>query len=271
MGRSRQEPITAEVALYPLREPQLTPALTEFLTALRGAALRVTPGPMSTLIEGQAEEVFKALSAAFGEAAEAYEVVMRVVISNACPSGGGTAESGEPGVAGQGSREAAMLELSEAEHRDWLAAHAREVLAQLGVERGQVVLDFGCGPGKYCIPAAGLVGPEGTVYAVDKSEDALAAAAREPEGLGNVTTLNTGGGVALSVPDASCDLILMFDVLQLIDDWEALFSESLRILKPRGKLCIFPMHVDPAKVRAKTRAAGFSEQPAWRCVLNFRK
>lgn len=164
-----------------------------------------------------------------------------------------------------------MSELSEAEHRDWLAAHARDVLVQLGVERGKVVLDFGCGPGKYCIPAAGLVGPEGTVYAVDKSEDALAAVAREAEGLGNLTTLNTGGRAALTVPDASCDLIIMFDVLQLLDDWEALFSESRRVLKPGGRLSIFPMHVDAGKVRAKTRAAGFSEEPAWRCVLNFRK
>ena len=94
MSGSREKSITAEVALYPLREPQLTPALTEFLTALKEVGLRVTPGRMSTLIEGPAEEVFKALSAAFGEAAEAHEVVMRVVISNACPSAG---ETGVPG------------------------------------------------------------------------------------------------------------------------------------------------------------------------------
>ena len=42
-----------------------------------------------------------------------------------------------------------------------------EALKQAGVSPGMRVLDFGCEPGRYTIPAASLVGPEGIVYAVD--------------------------------------------------------------------------------------------------------
>jgi ubiquinone/menaquinone biosynthesis C-methylase UbiE len=162
---------------------------------------------------------------------------------------------------------------TEAEHRDWLAANARDVLVRLGVRSGQTLLDFGCGPGRFCLPAANLVGPEGQVYAADKSGDALSAVAKGAEGrnLLNVTPLDTGGSVELSVPDASCDYILMFDVLQLIDDWDGLFAESFRVLKPGGELTVFPMHVDASQVRKQITAAGFGEEPSWRCLLRFRK
>jgi len=80
--------VTAEVALYPLREPALTPALAQFARALEATDLVVTPGRMSTIVEGDAEQVLGGLSAAFREVAAAHSVVMRVVVSNACPSAG---------------------------------------------------------------------------------------------------------------------------------------------------------------------------------------
>jgi uncharacterized protein YqgV (UPF0045/DUF77 family) len=86
MATPREIALTAEVALYPLREPRLTPALTEFVNALKDAGLAVTPGPMSTLVRGEADVVFGALDAAFCKVASAHQVVMRVVVSNACPS-----------------------------------------------------------------------------------------------------------------------------------------------------------------------------------------
>jgi ubiquinone/menaquinone biosynthesis C-methylase UbiE len=163
--------------------------------------------------------------------------------------------------------------MTEAEHRDWLAANASHVLATLGVASGLTVLDFGCGPGRYCIPAARLVGPAGMVYAADRSADELAAVAQEAasHGLASITTFNTGGGVALPLPNACCDVALLLDVLHLIDDWPGLFRELSRLLKSGGRLCVFPMHVDSEDVRRHAQAAGLTEEPPWRCILNFRK
>ena len=58
-----------------------------------------------------------------------------------------------------------------------LEPYAFEVLEKAGIERGQIVLDFGCGSGTYTLPAARIVGSEGKVYALDKDKKALAVLA----------------------------------------------------------------------------------------------
>jgi len=42
-----------------------------------------------------------------------------------------------------------------------------KVLRAIGVKPGQVVLELGCGPGFFTIPAGKIVGEEGLVYALD--------------------------------------------------------------------------------------------------------
>ena len=75
----------------------------------------------------------------------------------------------------------------------------------------------------------------------------------------------------MPLAEACCDRALLFDVLQLIDDWPSLFAEIARVLKAGGRLCVFPMHVDAEDVRRQAAIAGFTEEPVWRCILNFRK
>ncbi len=80
------ETIAAEVSLYPLREPDLGPAILEFVDELRQEGLEIQPGPMSTLVRGERDRVFEALKRAFAAASRHHQVVLRVVISNACPT-----------------------------------------------------------------------------------------------------------------------------------------------------------------------------------------
>ena len=54
-----------------------------------------------------------------------------------------------------------------------LESRILETLQQIGIRRGQTVLDFGCGCGTYTIPATRIVGEQGRVYALDKDEEAL--------------------------------------------------------------------------------------------------
>jgi len=42
-----------------------------------------------------------------------------------------------------------------------------KILERAGLKPGQNVLEVGCGPGFFTIPAAHIVGEEGKVYAVD--------------------------------------------------------------------------------------------------------
>lgn len=87
-------PVAAQVSLYPLRQPKLSPTIDRTLAVFRGCGLEVSPGPMSTMVVGDEEAVFDALREAFLEASDG-ELVMVVTLSNACPVIAGQAASGD--------------------------------------------------------------------------------------------------------------------------------------------------------------------------------
>ena len=77
--------VSAQISLYSLRQEELSPAIRELQAVLAAGALTVTPGPMSTLVTGEAGALFDALKASFLRAAATGHVVMTVTLSNACP------------------------------------------------------------------------------------------------------------------------------------------------------------------------------------------
>jgi uncharacterized protein YqgV (UPF0045/DUF77 family) len=79
--------VSAQVAIYPLRQDRLTPAITAVSAALEAAELRPEVGAMSTIVTGEATAVFRALEDAFLRAGALGHVVMTVTVSNACPVG----------------------------------------------------------------------------------------------------------------------------------------------------------------------------------------
>lgn len=86
--------LTAQVSLYPLRQPELAPAIDDALEIFRQQGLDVMPGPMSTLVSGDSTNVFRALRHAFQNATEEGEVVMVTTFSNACPVPGEVVSEG---------------------------------------------------------------------------------------------------------------------------------------------------------------------------------
>lgn len=76
---------SAQIAIYPLRQEHLTPAVEAVRDALRDHGLRVEPGPMSTYLAGEDQIIFAALQDAFARASSMGHVVMTVTLSNACP------------------------------------------------------------------------------------------------------------------------------------------------------------------------------------------
>jgi uncharacterized protein YqgV (UPF0045/DUF77 family) len=77
--------VSSQIAIYPLRQDRLTPAITAVGRALEAAGLRPEVGPMSTTVTGEAATVFRALEDAFAQAGALGHVVMTVTVSNACP------------------------------------------------------------------------------------------------------------------------------------------------------------------------------------------
>lgn len=83
--RAGRQQIAVQVSLYPLRQPALAPAIEEALRIFGAHGLVVEPGPMSTVVRGRTDLVFRALEAAFRAAAEKGSVVLTATLSNACP------------------------------------------------------------------------------------------------------------------------------------------------------------------------------------------
>ncbi len=126
----------------------------------------------------------------------------------------------------------------------WQDKEGPAFLEQLGLGPGDRVLDFGCGPGGYVRPLAQVVGDTGKVVAIDVNEALIAALRTEfagsPDG-GVVEVRQTDGGLALEgIDDRSLDAVLLFDVLQHVEDWDLLLGSVGRVLEEGGRLLINP-------------------------------
>lgn len=141
----------------------------------------------------------------------------------------------------------------EANLRNWLKKDGVQLLRNAGICEGQIVLDFGCGTGNYTIPAAGIVGKEGRVYAVDKERwgiwpsEGLDKLIEKVQswGLENIVVMKTSGELKTNLPDESVDVVLLFDTLHYYyfpekESRLKLLAEVYRVLKPEGLLLFYP-------------------------------
>jgi len=105
-----------------------------------------------------------------------------------------------------------------------------------GLKSGDVVLDFGCGPGFNTIPAAQKVGVQGKVYTLDASPNAIAIAEKEmrKHDLNNIETLLSDCDIPLE--DQSVDIVYLHNTLPLITRKKEVLREIQRVLKVAGKL-----------------------------------
>lgn len=132
-----------------------------------------------------------------------------------------------------------------------LESQAFEVLERLGINRGQIVLDFGCGSGTYTIPAAKIVGEQGRVYALDKDRKALDELMQKAKlaGLKSIERMDTSGELRIDLTDESVDIVLLFDVFHpyyfpQADDRKSLLNEIYRIMKPSAFISVWPKHME---------------------------
>jgi ubiquinone/menaquinone biosynthesis C-methylase UbiE len=131
------------------------------------------------------------------------------------------------------------------EQRMELELRVLSILQQMGVSRGQNVLDFGCGYGICTIPAARIVGEQGKVYALDKDREALDGLMQRAEsaGLRNISRMETSGELEIGLTDESVDVVILFDVFHSFyfptaEDRRRLLAEIRRVMKPAAFLSI---------------------------------
>ena len=162
--------------------------------------------------------------------------------------GTGTAGCGGGSCCADGRSDASLFgeALYDAERRGELPETA--TLASLGcgnptavaeLREGDTVLDLGSGGGIDVILSAKRVGPTGTAYGLDMTDEMLALAQRNAReaGIGNAHFLK-GVIEQIPLPADSVDVVISNCVINLSVDKPAVLTEIARVLKPGGRIGI---------------------------------
>jgi ubiquinone/menaquinone biosynthesis C-methylase UbiE len=147
-----------------------------------------------------------------------------------------------------------------------------QILSSIGVEKGMVFIDIGCGDGYFALPAARRVGPGGKVYANDIDSSAIERLRiqAEKEGLDNIFT-EVKAAEETEVCENCADRVFFGIDLHDFEDAAVVITNAKKMLRPSGLLIDLdwkdqPMPLGPPpekrfsveKARNLITSAGFS-------------
>ena len=115
-----------------------------------------------------------------------------------------------------------------------------DVLIKLDLREDMQAADLGCGSGSWVLELAKIL-KHGFVFAVDVQEEPLSAleGKAKHQGLRNVRTITADLEKGVDkISNASCDFVILANILFQLDDKEAVFMTAVRILKNGGKLLV---------------------------------
>ncbi len=132
-------------------------------------------------------------------------------------------------------------------------------IRDFGIRKGDTVVDYGCGPGRYLKTASELAGPGGRVYAADTSLIALEHVRKriQKERLKNIIPYLIQGN-ACGIPGECADVIYVLDMLGRVDNPKAFMRELRRIIKVTGILYLEDGRQPRSTTRRKAQAS-----PLW--------
>jgi arsenite methyltransferase len=107
------------------------------------------------------------------------------------------------------------------------------------LHEGETVLDLGSGGGLDVLLSARRVGPGGTVYGLDMTDEMLELGRRNAEAAGTRNVHFLKGLIeAIPLPASSVDVVISNCVVNLSTDKPAVLREIARVLKPGGRIGI---------------------------------
>ena len=128
--------------------------------------------------------------------------------------------------------------------QDFLYPHYIDMRVRtFGITEGMIVVDYGCGPGRYTVRFSKLVGDKGKVYAVDIQDLAIRAVDKkiEKHNLKNVKPV-LAEGYHSGLPDHVADRVTAIDMFRSVREPVVFLSEIHRITKKDGLLVIDDGH-----------------------------
>jgi len=132
-------------------------------------------------------------------------------------------------------------------------------IAKSNIKPGDIVLDYGCGPGSFTLAAAKVVGSSGIVYAADINPLAINKVKKNAlkKGLTNIETILTENNTGLI--DNSIDVVICFDTFHHINDQDSLLKEFYRVLRPKSTLSLDDHHMQEDEIISKITGQGLFE------------
>ena len=125
----------------------------------------------------------------------------------------------------------------------------KQVLQRSGIQKGMTVLEIGCGNGAYIPTAARMVGPKGTVHALDVQPEMLKlleAELNKEENLPiNNVILHQADALELPFEDNKFDVVFMVAALSEIPHLPKALKEIERVLKQDGRFAVTEFLPDP--------------------------
>jgi SAM-dependent methyltransferase len=185
------------------------------------------------LMSTKADELREQVRAKYAESARA---VTGQGDGCGCGSGGCCADNTEGGKFGEALYDAAQRgELPDAAALASLGCGNPTAVADLN--EGETVLDLGSGGGIDVILSAKRVGPTGTAYGVDMTDEMLALAQQNARDAG-VTNVHFLKGLIeqIPLPADSVDVVISNCVINLSTDKAVVLAEISRVLRPGGRL-----------------------------------
>ena len=138
-------------------------------------------------------------------------------------------------------------------------------------QRGETILDLGCGTGLLLQEIARAVGSTGQALGVDPSPDMRETAIQRCASLPQVS-ITDGSSDALTFENDSIDKAVSVQVFEYLDDLKGALIEMKRVLRPSGTIVVSDLHWDTLVWFSNNPARMNRMQSAWdghfsdRCV-----
>lgn len=116
----------------------------------------------------------------------------------------------------------------------------KKAFDKLGMNKGDKVLEVGCGQGLFLARLVKHYGVIGT--GIDVSSKSIEYARRNY--VNDFINYQVADGVKIPFKNNTFDFVVTFDVLEHIEDQKRAVKEMLRVLKPGGRLLIYTLNKD---------------------------
>jgi ubiquinone/menaquinone biosynthesis C-methylase UbiE len=113
----------------------------------------------------------------------------------------------------------------------------RRIIAALGLQADEAILDVGSGPGHQVFEISSAVGPGGRVQGIDPAESAIVISSQRCSDLSNVHFV-LGDVMQLPFEDDTFDAVMSSQVFEYLENVSDGLREIYRVLRPGGRVLI---------------------------------